>query len=292
MCKKACGGYHTISHQLTFSKHVWFLYCKEGKFTALKKWFKRILDQPEAKPESYFVEKPGNKGRRLVIPDIHGCTKTFRALLHDLHLTRKDQLFLLGDYIDRGPDSSGVLNTIIGLMEDGYNIYPLRGNHEQMVMDKAALAGTEETIAYLENNNSEDLLGRNKKVRPEYLKFFERTAYYFELDKFYLVHAGFDFKARDPLTAYEEMLWIRQFEPNEKVLQGKILIHGHTPYLLDVIKEAVASKSHVIPLDNGCVFHGENKFLGHLLCLDLDTFELFIKENKDHVAIDDGHLRL
>jgi serine/threonine protein phosphatase 1 len=258
----------------------------------LKKWFKRILDQPEAKPESYFVEKPGNQGRRLVISDIHGCTKTFEALLHWINLTRKDQLFLLGDYIDRGPDSSGVLDIIIGMMEDGYNIFPLRGNHEQMVMDKAALDGSEEVIAYLENNNSEDLIGKNKKVRSEYLKFFHRTAYYFELDKFYLVHAGFDFKARDPLAAYEEMLWIRQFEPSDKILRGKTLIHGHTPYLLDVIKEAVAHKSQVIPLDNGCVFHGENKYLGNLLCLDLDTFELFVQENKDYIAIDDEYLRL
>ena len=249
------------------------------------------MDQPEAKPAFYFVEKPGNRGRRLVIPDIHGCAKTFRALLGELHLTRKDQLFLLGDYIDRGPDSSGVLDTIIALMEDGYNIYPLRGNHEQMVMDKAALDGPDKLVAYLESNHSEDLLGKQKKVRPEYLKFFNRTACYFELDNFYLVHGGFDFKARDPLTAYEEMLWIRQFEPDDKILQGKILVHGHTPYLLEVIKEAVANRSQVIPLDNGCVFHRENKFLGNLLCLDLDTFELFVQENKDHEAIDGGHLR-
>src|SRR5690606_25789575 len=123
-------------------------------------------------------------------------------------------------------------------------------------------------------------------------KFFRRTAYYFELDKFYLVHAGFDFTSRTPLEAYEEMLWIRQFEPNEKVLKGKTLIHGHTPYLLDVITDAVASKSQVITLDNGCVFHGENKYLGNLLCLNLDTFELVIQENKDNVVIEDEHLRL
>jgi serine/threonine protein phosphatase 1 len=250
------------------------------------------LDQPEAKPESYFVEKPGNQGRRLVISDIHGCSKTFEALLNRLQLMRKDQLFLLGDYIDRGPDSSGVLDIIIGLMADGYNIFPLRGNHEQMVIDKAAFDGSDEIRDYLESNNSEDLLGKNKKIRSEYLKFFRRTAYYFELDKFYLVHAGFDFTSRTPLEAYEEMLWIRQFEPNEKVLKGKTLIHGHTPYLLDVIKDAVVSKSQVIPLDNGCVFYGENKYLGNLLCLNLDTFELVIQENKDNVVIEDEHLRL
>lgn len=258
----------------------------------MKNLFKRILAQPEVKPQSYFVEKPGNQGRRLVISDIHGCSKTFEALLGKLNLMRKDQLFFLGDYIDRGPDSSGVLDIIIGLIDDGYNIFPLRGNHEQMVMDKAFLGGSNEVKTYLENNNSEDLLGKNKKMYAEYLNFFQKTVHYFELDNFYLVHAGFDFNARAPLEAYEEMLWIRQFEPDDKVLQGKILIHGHTPYLLDVIQDAVARKSPVIPLDNGCVFYGENEYLGNLLCLDLDNFELIIQENLDFVAIEDEHLNL
>lgn len=258
----------------------------------LKKWFKRIIDQPETKPESYFVEKPGNKGRRFVISDIHGCSKSFRALLSRLDLRRKDQLFLLGDYIDRGPDSSGVLDIIIRLMEDGYNIYPLRGNHEQMVMDRYTLNEPEELTSYLEKNNSDDLLGDNWKLRSDYLKFFRRTAYYFELDKFYLVHAGFDFNARSPFEAYEEMLWIRQFEASKRVLNGKLLVHGHTPHLLDVIKESVSSRDSVIPLDNGCVYYGENQYLGNLLCLNLDTFDLIIQENKDDVIIEDEHLRL
>ncbi len=258
----------------------------------MKNWFKRILVQQEAKPESYFVEKPRNKGRRLVISDIHGCAKTFEALLGKLNLLRKDQLFLLGDYIDRGPNSSGVLDIIIEYMNNGYNIYPLRGNHEQMVMDKAILDDDRSLITYLENNNSTDLLENNRRVKPAYLKFFKKSAFYFELDNFFLVHAGLNFKAKAPFEAYDEMLWIRQFEPDEKVLQGKILIHGHTPYLIEVIKEAVASRSQVIPLDNGCVFYGENKFLGNLLCLDLDSFELIIQENLDDIIVEDDQLWL
>ncbi|MFT6129303.1 MAG: serine/threonine protein phosphatase 1 [Neolewinella sp.] len=49
---------------------------------------------------------------RYTISDIHGCLKTFRALLDELKLDRNDELFLLGDYIDRGPDSQGVIDLI------------------------------------------------------------------------------------------------------------------------------------------------------------------------------------
>ncbi len=44
-------------------------------------------------------------GNEYVIPDIHGCLLTFKALLKNIKLKKDDRLFLLGDYIDRGPDS-------------------------------------------------------------------------------------------------------------------------------------------------------------------------------------------
>src|SRR5438876_897645 len=74
--------------------------------------------------------------RNFVISDIHGCLKTFRYLLEDIiHYTKSDTLYLLGDYIDRGPDSKGVIDYILSLKERGYRIYPLKGNHEQLLLD-------------------------------------------------------------------------------------------------------------------------------------------------------------
>ena len=42
---------------------------------------------------------------KYAISDIHGCLKSFQALLEKIDLKKEDELFLLGDYIDRGPDS-------------------------------------------------------------------------------------------------------------------------------------------------------------------------------------------
>ena len=61
--------------------------------------------------------------RKIAISDIHGCNKTFQKLLFEtLNLQKNDQLYLLGDYIDRGPDSKGVLDTIQNLITNGYYV--------------------------------------------------------------------------------------------------------------------------------------------------------------------------
>ncbi|MEM9260991.1 MAG: metallophosphoesterase, partial [Bacteroidota bacterium] len=71
---------------------------------------------------------------RYAISDIHGCAATFRTALKTIAFSQKDELFLLGDYIDRGPDSMGVLEHIWTLQATGYEVTCLRGNHEQMLI--------------------------------------------------------------------------------------------------------------------------------------------------------------
>ncbi|MEI6208859.1 MAG: metallophosphoesterase [Desulfuromonadales bacterium] len=71
---------------------------------------------------------------RFAIGDIHGGVKTFRALLGRLYLNHCDHLITLGDYVDRGPDSKGVLDTIMGLKDAGYHVTALRGNHDDMML--------------------------------------------------------------------------------------------------------------------------------------------------------------
>ena len=51
---------------------------------------------------------------RWVVPDIHGCLKTLKTLLETrINLTRLDLVYFLGDYIDRGPDSKGIIDYIM-----------------------------------------------------------------------------------------------------------------------------------------------------------------------------------
>ncbi|UZR94652.1 metallophosphoesterase family protein [Chondrinema litorale] len=230
---------------------------------------------------SVKVQKP-ETGRRFVISDIHGCYHSFKQLLKTINLQKEDQLFLLGDYIDRGPNSSGVLNLVIKLIQSGFQVFPLRGNHEQMLLD---LEGQDEEVIHwsLSRNNAIDLLESQGKIRQTYLEFCSRLPYIYDLGDYYLVHAGINFNSRKPFKNYEDMLWIRDFEVKEKLLQGKQIVHGHTPIELTYIKNAVKNKSSVIPLDNGCVFSGEYAGLGKLLCLELNSGEIYEQTNIDVV---------
>ena len=107
-----------------------------------------------------------NGGRRLVISDIHGCHKTFSALLKKVQLNRNDQLFLLGDYISRGPNSGKVIDIILDLRYHGFDVFALRGNHEQMVLD--CLENTPFRLpGILERFEAHGLLKDGRKLKKE-----------------------------------------------------------------------------------------------------------------------------
>ncbi|MBT29955.1 MAG: serine/threonine protein phosphatase [Thalassobius sp.] len=228
----------------------------------------------------YQLDKP--KGRRLVVPDIHGCYGTLLNLMNEINLTKDDQLFFLGDFIDRGPLSGAVLDYVINLQNMDYQVYPLRGNHEQMLLDAARLDPVSVLHQYLDFNNTRDLLDGSRDIKPKYVEFMDKLPYYYELEDYYLVHAGFNFTVENPFTEYDDMIWIRKFSASKRFLKEKKLIHGHTPTNLHDIKYAIEEKKSVIPLDNGCVYYNSYALdipdwnMGNLLCFDLDSLELMV----------------
>ena len=72
--------------------------------------------------------------RIIAIGDIHGCSTALKTLLTAIDLRGTDTLVTLGDYIDRGPDSSGVVETLCNLL-GSCNFVPLLGNHELIMKD-------------------------------------------------------------------------------------------------------------------------------------------------------------
>lgn len=76
--------------------------------------------------------------RIIVVDDIHGCSAALRAVIEAIDPTPLDTIVFLGDYIDRGPDSRGVIEQVIAL-EQRCIVAPLMGNHEEMLL--AALEG-------------------------------------------------------------------------------------------------------------------------------------------------------
>lgn len=231
------------------------------------------------------VPKPTH-GRRFAIGDIHGCFNTLRTLVENhVQLMKEDQLFLLGDYIDRGPSSSGVINYITTLQKSGYQVFTIIGNHEQMLLDDVGRYNPKVLTRWMKLNKTLDLLDQEtKQIQPQYIDFFNNSVLCIELDNCYLVHAGFNFSNPSILEDEYAMVWTRKMEIKPEKLHGKFFVHGHTPHPIEEIRDRIAERNIEIILDNGCVYkdrprqHTNDGELGRLCALNLDTFELFEQE--------------
>ena len=221
------------------------------------------------------------KGRRFAIPDVHGCAATLRRLVEKvIHLTRDDELYLLGDLIDRGPDPRGVLDYLLALGEGGYRVASVRGNHEQMLLDACRdrdsfrlwlLNGGHAT---LESFGVEDAC----EIPLSYRKFLTGLPYYLLLDDFVLVHGCLDCRLDDPFSDLEAILWSRDCPVDPAKLGGRRVVCGHTPQSRELIRGSLTNDR--IMLDNGCVFRGYPG-LGSLTALELNTLTLLFEENCD-----------
>lgn len=233
--------------------------------------------------QTFFYSKKNKNMRRFAISDIHGCAVTFKNLLHQISFSKEDVLYLLGDYIDRGPDSRGVIDHIWYLQKEGYQVHCLRGNHEQNLLDAYSETRFEceipkETLLSFEVKTVKDI----PKV---YIRWMEKLPYYFDLEDYILVHAGLNFNLAKPLDDHADMIWIRHWYDNidSDWLGGRIIVHGHTPTRQLEIKRSINTLDEIpaIDIDAGCVF--ESFGLGNLCVLNLDTKKLRFAANQEVV---------
>lgn len=215
--------------------------------------------------------------RTFVVGDIHGCSKAFLRLLSQVRLTPSDTLYLLGDYVDRGPDSKGVLDAILGLKNEGYDLRPILGNHEVMLLEALR---SKSTSFWLNNGGLFTLMSYGVlhpwDLPETHLAFLAALPRYELTPSHVLVHAGLDLSLDDPFSAQGEqaMLWSRQTTDLWK-LGGRTLVTGHTPVGLEEIRQSLTTDH--IRLDNGCVY-GADGDRGNLVALELLTGELFIEK--------------
>lgn len=221
------------------------------------------------------ITKPVN-GRRIAIGDIHGCLNTFKELVNKIDLKQNDQLFILGDLIDKGEKSRGVVDFIIDLMDKFNQVYVLKGNHEQSFI-MAFECGYEFFANYLEKNKADEFLDDGIY---DYLEFFDKLEYGYELDDFVVSHTEFLINEQSLYRGMRGLFSSIKFQIDDNTMNEKTQIVGHTVKTLEQIKEIIQQEGKVLYLDNGCV-HKNNEGLGNLLGLNIDTKELFIQKNID-----------
>jgi serine/threonine protein phosphatase 1 len=105
--------------------------------------------------------------------------------------------------------------------------------------------------------------------------------YYIELDHFFLVHAGFNFRNGDPFNDKNSMLWIRDYEIDSSKVANKRIVHGHVPVSLEFIDLSIRNNNYkFIDLDNGCYMTKKDGF-GNLVALELNSLEYKVQYNLD-----------
>ena len=228
--------------------------------------------------------------RRIAIGDIHGCLKTFRGLVEDvIHLTQTDNLYLVGDFIDRGPDSKGVLDYLTQLTADGFHIESVRGNHEEMMLESVederfisgwVANGAEKTILSFGLDIGFFLTSETVLQIPEkYLEQIREIPYFIDLPDYIIVHAGINLSIPDPFSDTHAMIWSREMQYDASIVNNKTIIHGHTPTSVEIIRQlADTRKPGLLNIDGGCVYN-HYPDLGNLVGLDMDTRELFVQKN-------------
>jgi len=235
--------------------------------------------------------------RKWVIPDIHGCVKTVQALLSEqIKPTKFDEIYFLGDYIDRGPDSKGVIDLLMKLQREQYNVVALIGNHEEFLVELYDMETTPGKFSFFNSAKKKreiffEIGGRRtlksfhvnhaKEIPEEYINWMRNLTYYAEVDDFILVHAGLNFRPDDPLTDKKSMLWIRDYEIMPEKINNRRIIHGHVPVNFELIDLAIKNKSYkFIDLDNGPYMSSRDGF-GNMIALELTSMQYVVQFNLD-----------
>ena len=215
--------------------------------------------------------------RVFAIGDIHGCYNGFRTLVEkEIHLRKEDKLILLGDYIDRGAHSKDVLDYILKLLDDGFDVEPLLGNHERLLLD--AYEDPRVVFHWIYNGGDATLesfrIAKIKDIDSMYIDFFRSLKYYLALDDYLFVHAGFNDELEDPFKDDYVMIWKCSDMYFNPLLQDKIIIHGHCPVTLESCYDRVQANQKVIDIDTGYVFAGKQGY-GNLTAIEVTTMKLY-----------------
>ncbi len=235
-----------------------------------------------------------------VLSDIHGEYDMFLKMLDKIALKETDELYILGDLVDRGPHPIKVLQKVMTMP----NVIPMVGNHELMALEafefvnteitEGALAEiTQETLdnvsLWLEHNGGATTLKEYGKLstedRQEIVDFIRDFSIYEELSvgdtEYLLVHGGLsNFSPEKDIEDYSlhDLVW-KHADYDTQYFEDVTVITGHTP--TQMIKGndnpgRIFHKNNHIAIDCGACFNG-----GRLAAIRLDDGAEFYVERTE-----------
>jgi serine/threonine protein phosphatase 1 len=192
------------------------------------------------------------------IGDIHGCLEKLAELVrrcNDDAASQPMRLLFLGDYVDRGPDSRGVIQFLLELQRaHPYRDVFLKGNHEDLLAAATDSDFFEER--WLSNGGVETLksygLTTAAEIPEDHVNWLRRLPLFFDDGLRFFVHAGVHPDRALERQDEDDLLWIRKpFLTSEKDWR-RLVVHGHTP----LTSGKPDLRANRLNLDTGAVFGG------------------------------------
>ncbi len=197
----------------------------------------------QIQPAEIFHSQAGLQSRQgslYAIGDVHGCLTSLETIFRNIDYSSSDTFVFLGDYIDRGVDSKGVIDFIMALSKKT-NVITLLGNHEVMMSqakdDRLTLSmwlrcGGSQT---LDSYNAGDVKQWVDDIPQSHWNFIANLRLYYETDKYIFAHAAVNPNKNMENQDASFLLWQHNHE-NIKHKSGKTLVVGHTPQVNKAIK--------------------------------------------------------
>jgi serine/threonine protein phosphatase 1 len=192
------------------------------------------------------------------IGDIHGCLDKLRSLLLrcEKHAAGRPTSFVfVGDYIDRGPQSCGVIDCLIDLKaQHGESVVTLMGNHEAMAL--AVIDGRSPSQLWFAQGGLATLksygVAEPRDLPRAHVDWLRALPLRYDDGRHFFVHAGVN--PATPLETQDDfdLLWIREPFLSYRGDYGRLIVHGHTP-LVDGVPDLHGNR---LNLDTGAVFGG------------------------------------
>lgn len=207
---------------------------------------------------------------RLAIGDIHGCLKSLETMLEVVSPTEDDLLVTLGDYVDRGPDSKGVIDRLLRLKKRHHFVH-LMGNHEiQMIRALETQHDRERFLSGLcgGRDTLDSYGGGFEDVPEEHWEFMRSAGLYYELEEHILVHAGLEASVSVE-EQDQETYYYQRFHSQKKHESGKVVVCGHT-----IQGDLPTNVGYAVCLDT-CAYGG-----GWLSALDVDSGRIWQTNEK------------
>jgi serine/threonine protein phosphatase 1 len=178
-------------------------------------------------------ETSSREGRLFAIGDIHGCSAALRTLIEAIDPRPEDTIVILGDFIDCGPESKGVIEQLLAL-SNRCRLITLLGNHEEMLLNAVdskseyrywlKLGGKETLTSYSPYSTDLDV------IPADHIRFIRGCLNYFETDTHIFVHANYDHERPMSHVSGTKLRWehldLVQLNPHSS---GKTVVVGHTP---------------------------------------------------------------